>query len=112
MAQRGWVHIIAAGEHGLRRGSWFEVVDDADPEHVVVEVNRKRVAVARSCVERHATRPLAWTVVVEAVRPDYFGSLYAVCPDCLGRASVRVEDMEMTCPSCGFAFPVDWSTAS
>jgi len=112
MTQRGWAHIITAGEHGLRRGSWFAVLHDADRERVVVEVNAKRVAVPRSCVELHATRPLAWTVVVEAEHPEHFGALYAVCPDCLARAAVPYAATEMTCSSCGYAFPVDWSTTS
>ena len=112
MTARPWAHIIAVGDHGLRRGSWYEVLDARDPRRVVLEVAHKRVSVARSCVEMEARRPLAWTVVVTTEDMEFFGSLYGVCPNCVQRSALSPDDLRMTCPACGYDFTIDWSTAS
>ena len=116
MPQSKWAQITATGEHELRRGSWYRVVDDSDPDAVVLYVNREHIRVDRGCVELAAKRPMMWSVVrrdpgefeADKVRGLDLGEIYGICPSCLSRASLKPEDTELQCPRCELEFNIDW----
>ena len=106
--RRLWACITRLGPHRIRRGTWYEVLDDSAPDTVVLGVGIRQVRVNRDQVEIHSRRPFAWTVVIDTERNTHFGKVYAVCPACLARARLTGAEESMPCPSCDYRFDVDW----
>jgi hypothetical protein len=95
----------------IRRGAWYRVLKVGDLE-VVIEVNKKPVAVLKAVLEIQQRPPLRWSVVPKEGRPKsgavQLGKHYAVCPSCRTRAAVKDKAREMDCPRCKGSFPVAW----
>ncbi len=111
MSGRRWAHVVAVGQHGLRRGSWYEILDESVADVLVLDVAGRPRTVPRDAVEVEPSRPLAWTIVVNTPPDEYFGGLHGVCPNCVLRARLAGDEQELSCPACGLTFPVDWSRA-
>ena len=103
-----WAGIVCLGEHHLRRGTWYRVVDAADPLSITIDINGTRAVIdRRECVIRQ-TRPMAWSVVIDGAVHKEHDAVYGVCPVCLTRAGLDGAEAERVCPGCGFETPIDW----
>lgn len=112
-----WARVRLAGAHNLRRGAWYPVVNDTNPQIVVLDVLKRNVPIPRGSVEVSDQRPEKWSVVrFEEGKPvparisaENLPLTYLVCPFCRGR-SMGVEDglPVLKCDECGKEAPVDW----
>ena len=114
---RKWARARGAGAHGLRRGAWYLVVNDAQPSVVILNVRKQNVPVPRSMIDIRTGSPDAWSVVQwqESQRgatlagQQRLGLRYAVCPACGERAPLDPPKVaELTCAQCGGTFGVEW----
>ncbi|GBD31248.1 hypothetical protein HRbin33_00196 [bacterium HR33] len=112
-----WARPKRSGAHGLRRGAWYQVVNDNSPSLVILYVRKTNVPVPRSMLEFSDSPPTKWSVVKweEAQRgarrasEANLGLTYAVCPACAERSPIDPPDAaQLTCDSCHGTFPVDW----
>jgi len=107
-----WARLEDDIDSPLRRGAWYPVTRISATE-VVVDVNRRSIAVPRKHLALHATPPTAWTVVPRpqgAVRmPGSWGDTYAVCPNCRERARLNDHPAQLRCQRCNGYFPVAWN---
>ncbi|MGH7700566.1 MAG: hypothetical protein ACREMJ_08640 [Gemmatimonadales bacterium] len=112
MSLQQWARVKPDLNCRLRRGAWYRVVR-SNPAEAVLEVHHGTITVPATVVEIRSRRPEHWTVVPlprDAVDiPFSWGSRYAVCPRCSGRAPVVERVAVLPCPSCGDAFDVAWS---
>jgi hypothetical protein len=96
---------------GLRRGAWYPVVRLAK-DRAVLEVTDDRVPVPRRLLQTVFSRPFHWSIVPlpeDAVNvPSDWGTRYAVCPACQGRAPISGFSLELACPHCRGVFAVAW----
>lgn len=58
-----WVRPKRSGAHGLRRGAWYQVVNDNSPSLVILHVRKTNVPVPRSMLEFSDSLPAKWSVV-------------------------------------------------
>ena len=112
-----WARVKRGGAHGLRRGAWYRVVNDANPRILVLDVNKKTVPVPREMLDLSQTPPERWSVVrwqgsesgALRVSDAALGLTYAVCPSCRSRAAIDPADADrLRCGECGGEFVVDW----
>ncbi len=93
------------------------MVNEASPDLVVVDVNKRNVPVPRGLVDTSDATPDLWSVVrweqsergAQRASEANYGLTYLVCPRC--RARVRPDSEEVTrmpCPDCGGEFGIDW----
>ncbi len=117
MQEKRWARVKRSGAHGLRRGAWYLVVNNAKSDLVILDVRKENVPIPRSMVEITTTAPTRWSVVqweesqrgAQRASESRFGLVYAVCPGCRARQQLRPPDAErMTCEECGEAFDVEW----
>lgn len=117
MQPKKWARVRKTGAHGLRRGAWYPVVNDARPDLVVLDVNKKNIPVPRDLLDVRQQRPALWSVVEwqdrqrgsDRATEANLGSVYAVCPACKARSQLEPADAQhMVCPKCGGDFEVDW----
>lgn len=116
-SQLGWVRVGEEGAEGLRRGAWYELLEERPNGSLVVNVHGARVTVDRSRVTVASQKPREWSVVVRVgvLRPTWSNArhsittTYAVCPACQYRQEVRERPSTLTCDRCAQSFPVDWS---
>lgn len=120
MEPKKWARVRKTGAHGLRRGAWYPVVNDARTDLVVLDVNKKNIPVPRDLLEVRDGRPALWSVVewqtqqrgASRAAKANAGPVYAVCPSCKTRSRLEPQDaQEMVCPKCGGDFGVDWATS-
>jgi hypothetical protein len=98
-----------------RHGAWYPIVRQLG-ERVVLEVARRRVAIAATLVEVRETRPVRFTVVRRALdEPNPFagtatdlGRVYAVCPACDARRRLFGEPVQLSCEHCGHKGEIAW----
>ncbi len=115
--ERKWARVKRAGAHGVRRGAWYAVLNDSKSNIVVLDVNKKAVPVDRSMLDFTTQKPRKWSVVQLDPQKDAadmageagLGSLYGVCPSCAGRANLKQDDTQLSCPVCQLLFEIDWS---
>ncbi len=115
--ERKWARVKRAGAHGLRRGAWYAVLNESKSSIVVLDVNKKAVPLDRSMLDFTTQKPRKWSVVqldpqrdaAELAGEAGLGPLYGVCPNCSGRANLKQEDTQVTCPVCQLLFEIDWS---
>lgn len=115
---RKWARPKRSGAHGLRRGAWYQVVNDNLESLVILSVRGTNVPVPRSMVELRDNRPDQWSVVrweesqrgARRASDANLGLTYVVCPNCSHRASVidQPEPAVLSCENCRGTFPVDW----
>lgn len=84
---------------GLRRGAWYRVVENANPQWVVLDVHHVEVRVPKEDLEVRRDKPNAWSVVHEP---------HLVCPGCHTRMHVAAKPKDVKCPECGNNYPVNW----
>lgn len=116
---RKWGRLLRPGGHGLRRGAWYPVLDDAQPDAVTLDVNRQSVTVERALIELATEKPRKWSVVRWNTREDEakrasqanLGTTYGVCPNCRGRANIELSDTQRKCPVCELLFEIDWGSS-
>jgi ribosomal protein S27E len=115
--RRKWARAKGAGAHGLRRGAWYLVVNDAQPAVVIVYVRKRNVPIPRSMLDIIPDPPSKWSVVkwqetqrgARRASEQNMGLIYIVCPSCGERTRIEPTDAkEMTCPHCGKTSPIDW----
>lgn len=115
--RRKWARAKGSGTHGLRRGAWYLVVNDAQPAVVILNVRKNNVPVPRSMLDISQERPSQWSVVkwqetqrgARRASEQNMGFVYVVCPSCGERERIEPSDAkDMTCPHCGGTFPIDW----
>jgi hypothetical protein len=111
-----WARVSAAEAHGLRRGAWYAVVNDARPL-VVLDVNKRHRPVNREYLEFREGPPDRWSVVqrnptdLPAKRASGadLEATYGVCPRCYERSNLVDGEPRLKCMSCGEDSEVDWS---
>lgn len=115
--RRKWARAKGAGAHGLRRGAWYMVVNDAQENVVLLNVRKTNVPVPRSMLDIIDEQPSKWSVVKwqEAQRgarrasQENLGLLYAVCPACGERGKIEPPNTaQITCAHCHGTFLLDW----
>ncbi len=115
--RRKWARAKGAGAHGLRRGAWYLVVNDAQPNVVILNVRKTNVPVPRSMLDLIAEQPSKWSVVkwqetqrgARRASQENLGLVYAVCPSCGERGKIEPPDAaRLTCAHCHGTFPLDW----
>jgi hypothetical protein len=106
----GWGRVFAAARLSqapeTRRGAWYPVVSEGR-SRVVLEVNGKRVDLAKAAVEVRAKRPDKFTVVYRSANDQAPpvpkgtdpGRVYAVCPDCAKRTRPSASRRRCNAPS-------------
>lgn len=117
MSQRGWARSSGIGVDNIRRGAWYEVLDESEDGKLVLSVHGHKIRIDGARVSRRLERPAEWSVVVRfgVMRPTWsnawpkFRTTYAVCPSCTNRQDPRGRPETLTCEACGQTFPVDWS---
>jgi hypothetical protein len=117
MARVGWARCLDSVADVLRRGAWYEVVDETAEGDLIVSVRSQRVRISRAEVHVRSEPPDAWSIVVRTglLRPTLetgrtsVHSTYAVCPACHERQEFKGKPKILTCTRCGLTAPVDWS---
>jgi hypothetical protein len=108
---RAWARLRVDVNCALRRGAWYRVVR-LTRDQAVLDVRRERVPVARRLVQTVFSQPSRWSIVPRpkdaANLPSEWGSRYAVCPMCGGRAPIAEFPPEMPCPQCKGVFAIAW----
>ncbi|MBI2614790.1 MAG: hypothetical protein HYW52_03750 [Gemmatimonadetes bacterium] len=115
--ERKWARVKRSGAHGLRRGAWYVVLNENKSNIVVLDVSKKAIPIDRSMLDFTTQKPRKWSVVqldpqrdaAELAGEAGLGPLYGVCPNCAGRANLRPDDTQLTCPVCQLLFEIDWS---
>ncbi len=116
MSPTKWARVRQTEAHGLRRGAWYAVVNGADSNTVLLDVNKSNRPVNRGNLEFSEEKPDKWSVVKRD--PDEgaarrasnkgMGLSYGVCPSCRERILLDPSDQSATCPSCSSKHEVDW----
>ena len=110
-----WARVRGDVNCHVRRGAWYEVLR-LTPDEAILEVVNRPFSVPRSALLQIVPlRPQRWSVVArpsDAVMvPLSWGSQYAVCPGCLGRAPLHGHPTEIRCARCDGVFAVAWDDA-
>jgi hypothetical protein len=109
-----WARVRGDVNCHVRRGAWYEVLRFA-PDEAILDVANRPFGVPRSSLQIVPLRPHQWSVVArpsDAVMvPLSWGSRYAVCPGCHGRAPLKGHPTEIECSRCAGAFAVAWDDA-
>jgi hypothetical protein len=116
MTPKRWARVRATRAHGLRRGAWYAVVNDAKPGIVFLDVSKRNVAVDRSLLEFRDRPPDSWSVVVrnpediasQRAGAAHFNPTYGVCPQCRARSNLVAGASRTRCARCGGDFAIDW----
>ncbi len=107
-----WARVKTGVNYHLRRGAWYQVVRVTQGE-ALIEVNHQTMTVPAELLQIVPTRPQVWSVVprpLDAVNlPLSWGTKYAVCPTCSGRAPLGRPVPSMVCNTCGGEFEISWS---
>jgi len=115
----GWGRVFAAARLAqapeTRQGAWYRVVSEGR-SRIVLEVNGKRVDLAKAAVEVRPKRPDKFTVVYRSANnhtppiPQGTdpGRVYAVCPDCAQRTRLFGEPQTLQCPVCRHEGVIAW----
>jgi len=78
----------------------------------LLDVTDEQVPVLRRLLNTVFAQPSRWTVVPrpsDAINlPSDWGTRYAVCPACQGRAPISGFARELPCPHCRGVFAVAW----
>lgn len=114
----GWARVFPALHRStsktLRRGAWYPVVDNSQPDRVSIRMGERTVVVPRRILEMRRTRPAHFSVIgrvgYQSGRPSLhnLGPQYAVCPRCGGRQALWGRPERKTCPECGHEAEVAW----
>jgi len=108
---QAWARLRVDVNCTLRRGAWYRVVR-LTREKVVLDVTDEQVPVLRRLLNTVFAQPSRWTVVPrpsDAINlPSDWGTRYAVCPACQGRAPISGFARELPCPHCRGVFAVAW----
>jgi len=108
---QAWARLRVDVNCTLRRGAWYRVVR-LTREKVVLDVTDEQVPVLRRLLNTVFAQPSRWTVVPrpsDAINlPSDWGTRYAVCPACQGRAPISGFSLELACPHCRGVFAVAW----
>ncbi|MBI4502521.1 MAG: hypothetical protein HY700_15345 [Gemmatimonadetes bacterium] len=116
MPLRKWARVLESGAHGLRRGAWYPVVNDASPAIVILDVNKNNVPVDRTSVGLADEKPEKWSVVKwnpagpipRRISQQNLPLTYGVCPHCRARAELSDNAFSLECPECKKTSEVDW----
>jgi hypothetical protein len=110
-APHAWARLRVDTNCALRRGAWYRVLR-LTRDQAVLQVTREPVPVERRLVQTVFQPPTRWSVVPrpqDAARvPEQWGTRYAVCPACHGRAPLNDFPREMRCPHCRGTFEIAW----
>lgn len=121
MTKRGWARCTDSVADVLRRGAWYQILDERGDEEVVLDVRGRPVRFSREDLTIRDLPPETWSVVVRTgvLRPTLGGgkgrevvTTYAVCPYCAERQDIPSSSRRpptLTCQKCGKPAPVDWS---
>ncbi len=117
MAPKKWARAKQSGMHGLRRGAWYQVVNDPEGNLVVLSVRKDNVPVPRGMVTFSDTPPTEWSVVqwsetqtgARRASERNLRTTYGVCPKCGNRQDFDPPNApRMACGLCHETFGVDW----
>ena len=116
----GWARVYPAIHpavaKSLRRGAWYEVLKNDQPDRAAIRMGSRIVTVPRRVVEIRPARP-AYFSVVNRVEYDRepgrksqynLGKLYIVCPACAHRVALRGRPEKTQCPQCRHEGEVGW----
>lgn len=114
---RKWARVKLSGAHNLRRGAWYPVVNDANSNFVILDVEKRNVPIPRESVKLADGKPEKWSVVkFEPGKPvparisqQSLPLTYAVCAFCRARSVELGDDTKtLKCDECGREAEVDW----
>ncbi|MCH7717258.1 MAG: hypothetical protein IH876_14070 [Gemmatimonadetes bacterium] len=115
---RVWPTVKLSVSRNLRRGAWYPVVEDTEPEKVFLAITNRAVAVPRRIVQvrPRLPRPHRFSVVYRAngernpVRGTAadLGNTYAVCAHCAERLRLFAHQLAVCCTDCGHEAEVAW----
>lgn len=117
---RGWARVYPALKRSisktLRRGAWYPVLRNDQPDRVTLRMGGRPVDVPRRLLEVRPQRPGFFSVVhrveykPEPGRPSRhnLGKTYVVCPECASRFGVFGEPQMKQCPECGHRGEIGW----
>ena len=116
MSTLGWARCIDSSADVLRRGAWYQILEETENGDVFVEVDRNnRVRVSRVDLHIRQEPPTAWSIVMRTgvMRPTWSGAkvvtTYAVCPRCRERQEFEGKPDVLQCNRCEFTGEVDWT---
>ena len=100
----------------LRRGAWYQVVQDEQPDRVAIQMGSRTVRVPRRLLDIRRRRPSHFSVVTRVGYTEdparksqhNLGKRYVVCPVCSHRVALRGKPDDMLCPQCGHQDQVGW----
>ncbi len=116
----GWARVYAAIKRtrskALRRGAWYQVVQDERTDRVAIKMGSRAVPVPRRFLDIRRRRPAHFSVVTRvgykedpARRSHHsLGRRYVVCPVCSHRVPLWGKPDDMRCPVCGHQGEVGW----
>jgi len=120
MPPRKWARVLQSGAHGLRRGAWYQVVNDSSPSMVILDVSKKNVPVDRNSLEIADGKPVDFSVVKwhpgkplpHRMSEKNLPRIYAVCPSCRSRTDqLAAGTQTIKCVECGHEAAGDWEKA-
>ncbi len=118
----GWARVRSTVKlslsRNLRRGAWYPVVNDTQPDKVFLAITSRSVAVPRRIVQvrPRLPRPQQFSVVycangernpVRGTAAD-LGNTYAVCPHCAARLRLFAHQLAVHCTDCAHEAEVAW----
>jgi len=107
-----WARLIADVNCGLRRGAWYAVRQLRALE-ATLDVPKKTLTVPRHLLQIVTRPPPIWALVPRPTGarnlPAWWGSLYAVCPQCRSREPVSGHPPRLRCGRCNGLFDVGWN---
>ena len=115
---RVWSTVKLSLSRNLRRGAWYAVVSDTEPDKVFLAIMSRSVAVPRRIVQvlPRLPRPHRFSVVycangernpVRGTAAD-LGNTYAVCPHCSARLRLFAHQLAANCTDCPHEAEVAW----
>ncbi len=115
---RIWPTVKRSVSRTLKRGAWYPVMDEPEPEKVMLLISGSAVAIPRHIlqVRPRRPRPHRFTVVYRtASEPNPVGGTaadlgrtYAVCPQCAARSKLFAHPLTHSCRDCGHKAEVAW----
>ena len=115
---RVWATVKRSLSRDLRRGAWYRVVENTEPDKILLTIGNEAVAVPRNIlqVRPRLLRPDRFSVVYCAKgernpalgTAEDLGTTYAVCPHCSARLRIFARQLAGRCPDCGHEAEVAW----
>ena len=113
---RAWATARPFARPMPRRGAWYPVVGETSGDRAVIQINGRKVAIAKRFLELRQERPRTFTAVIRGINEPNptrgtkrdLGQTYAVCPQCAARNAVSPKAPVLSCAGCHHRGEVAW----